>query len=59
MNEDSVMVHVGDGLSLAALFGYFAFALPMVAVLFTIIWTAMRIYESFLNIKKLRKEMKK
>lgn len=56
--SDSGMTHVGDGFSLIALFGYFFASLPAVALAFTIIWTAMRIYESYLNIKKLRKETK-
>lgn len=58
MLSDSAMTQVGDGLSLTILFGYFVAGLPMVAVLFTVIWTGMRIYESYLNIKKLRRDTK-
>lgn len=58
MNEESVMTHVGDAVSLTMLFGYLVSIMPTVALLFTIVWTGLRIYESYLNIKKLRKEGK-
>lgn len=41
-----VVVQIGDALSLTVLFGYFIAALPTLAVLFTVIWTGIRIYET-------------
>ena len=37
---------VGDALSITAVLGTLAGALPVVAALFTIVWTAIRIYET-------------
>lgn len=37
---------LGDAISLAAVLGSIAGYLPAIAALFTIIWTAIRIYES-------------
>lgn len=46
MNKDlEAMQHVGDGLSLSVLLGYFLGALPTMALLLTTIWTAIRIWE--------------
>lgn len=41
-----VVSHIGDAISLTVLFGYFIAALPTLAVLFTVIWTGIRIYET-------------
>jgi hypothetical protein len=47
MNDqiDAVMKNVGDLSSLTILVSYFFGALPVVATMLTIIWTALRIYE--------------
>ena len=37
--------YVGDVVSLSILIGYFASALPVVATLLTVVWTALRIYQ--------------
>lgn len=36
---------VGDAISLTTLIGYFVGALPVVSILFTVIYTGLRIYE--------------
>lgn len=41
-----VVAQVGDAVSLTVLVGYLLSALPTLAVLFTVIWTAIRIYET-------------
>lgn len=46
MNNESDMTHVGDTFSLTILIGYFLAGLPTVALLLTVIWTALRIYET-------------
>lgn len=38
--------HLGDAISITALLGSLAEMLPHVAALLTIVWTALRIYES-------------
>lgn len=38
--------HIGDGISLSVLFGYFFAGLPTIALVLTIIWTGIRIYET-------------
>lgn len=45
MTSENV-AHVGDGISLSVLFGYFFAGLPTVALVLTIAWTAIRIYET-------------
>ena len=37
---------VGDALSITAVLGTLAGALPAIAAIFTIVWTAIRIYET-------------
>jgi len=44
MNESSK--HIVDGLSLATVLGALTAWLPPIAALFTIIWTAIRIWET-------------
>lgn len=39
------LARVGDVLSIGVLIGYFVSALPVVATLLTVIWTAIRIYQ--------------
>lgn len=48
MSDEAVkiVVQVGDAISLTVLFGYFLSALPTLAVVFTVIWTGIRIYET-------------
>lgn len=46
MNEFLAYIKaVGDAISLSALIGYFVGALPVVSILFTVIYTGLRIYE--------------
>jgi hypothetical protein len=45
MMSDNFIVNVGDAISLTVLFGWLVSALPAVATLLTIVWTALRIYE--------------
>lgn len=45
MTSENV-AHIGDGFSLSILFGYFFAGLPTVALILTVIWTAIRIYET-------------
>lgn len=44
MNEHT-MQNLGDAFSLTVLFGYFFSSLPVVALVLTIVWTALRIWE--------------
>lgn len=44
MNE--TVGQVGDVFSLYVLFAYFLSALPTVALVLTVVWTAIRIYET-------------
>lgn len=46
MPANETAMHIGDVLSLGVLIGYFFAALPAVATLLTVIWTAIRIYET-------------
>lgn len=46
MNDSEIVTHFGDALSLTTLFGYFLAGLPTIALLLTVIWTALRIYET-------------
>lgn len=41
-----VVSQAGDAISLTVLFAYFVSALPTLALLFTVIWTGIRIYET-------------
>jgi len=43
MNE--YLAKLGDVLSVGVLIGYFVSALPIIATLLTVIWTALRIYQ--------------
>lgn len=45
INGIEVMKVGGDLLSLSTLIAYFTGALPVIATLLTIVWTALRIYE--------------
>ena len=45
-NLDEATKHVIDGLSLVTVLGTLVDILPAVAALFTIVWTAIRIYET-------------
>lgn len=45
-NIDEGVKHVVDGLSLVTVLGTLVDILPAVAAVFTIIWTAIRIYET-------------
>jgi hypothetical protein len=45
-NIDEATKHVIDGLSLVTVLGTLVDILPAVAALFTIVWTAIRIYET-------------
>lgn len=58
-NSESVMTSMGDVFSLSVLLGYFLAGLPTIALLLTISWTVIRIYESYLNVRKLRREERK
>ncbi len=46
MNEHEALKHVGDALSISVVVATIAAWLPAVAALFSIIWTAIRIYET-------------
>ena len=46
MNMDESVKHIVDGLSLVTVLGTLVDILPAVAAIFTIIWTAIRIYET-------------
>jgi hypothetical protein len=37
--------YIGDVISVSVLIGYFVSALPVVATLLTVVWTALRIYQ--------------
>jgi hypothetical protein len=56
MNMDEGVKHVVDGLSLVTVLGTLVDFLPAVAALFTIVWTAIRIYETDTIQKLLRKK---
>ena len=45
-NIDEGVKHVVDGLSLVTVLGTLVDMLPSIAALFTIVWTAIRIYET-------------
>lgn len=45
-NHDETAKHVVDALSFVTVIGTITSVLPAVAALFTIIWTAIRIYET-------------
>ena len=44
--HQDTMKHLVDGLSLATVVGTLVDLLPAIAAIFTIIWTAIRIYET-------------
>ncbi|HEY6020107.1 MAG TPA: hypothetical protein VIY48_09455 [Candidatus Paceibacterota bacterium] len=46
MNEQEYLKHVGDALSLSVVVATIAAWLHAVAALFSIVWTAIRIYET-------------
>jgi hypothetical protein len=48
MNQEHIetMKHVGDGVSVLVVAGALASVLPPIAAFFTIVWTAIRIYET-------------
>lgn len=46
MNEHDAIKHVGDALSISVVVATMATWLPAIAALFSIIWTAIRIYET-------------
>jgi len=46
MNPSETIKHVVDGLSIATVVGTLVEMLPSVAAIFTIVWTAIRIYET-------------
>lgn len=46
MPTNETAMQIGDVLSLGVLLGWFVAALPAVATLLTVIWTAIRIYET-------------
>jgi hypothetical protein len=56
MNMDEGVKHVVDGLSLVTVLGTLVDFLPAVAAVFTIVWTAIRIYETDTIQKLLRKK---
>lgn len=45
MMNETTMQNLGDTFSLTVLFGYFFSGLPAIALLLTVIWTALRIWE--------------
>ena len=45
-HAQDVIKHIIDGLSLATVLGTLTDTLPAIAALFSIIWTAIRIYET-------------
>ena len=53
---DEGVKHVVDGLSLVTVLGTLVDFLPAVAAVFTIVWTAIRIYETDTIQKLLRKK---
>ena len=46
INMDEAMKHIIDALSVATVLGTLVDMLPSVAAVFTIVWTAIRIYET-------------
>lgn len=46
MPTTETAMQIGDVLSMGVLIGYFFAALPAIATLLTVIWTAIRIYET-------------
>lgn len=54
-NQETIKIAV-DGLSLGTLIGTFLGWLPHVAAILSIVWVSLRIYESVLTIKKLKKD---
>jgi len=46
INMDDVSKHVVDALSIATVLGTLVDMLPSIAAIFTIVWTAIRIYET-------------
>lgn len=49
MNNDNMadtVNYIGDTISLTTLFGYFLGGLPTVALLLTVFWTAIRLWET-------------
>ena len=46
INMDEATKHIVDGLSLVTVLGTLVDILPAVAAVFTIVWTAIRIYET-------------
>jgi chromate transport protein ChrA len=45
-HTSEVVKHIVDGVSVVTVIGTLANVLPAIAALFTIIWTALRIYET-------------
>ena len=45
-NMDEGIKHIVDGLSVVTVLGTLVDVLPAIAALFTIVWTAIRIYET-------------
>jgi len=46
INMDDVSKHIVDALSVATVLGTLVDMLPSIAAVFTIVWTAIRIYET-------------
>lgn len=46
INMDDVSKHIIDALSIATVLGTLVDMLPSIAAIFTIVWTAIRIYET-------------
>lgn len=46
MPTNETVMHIGDVLSIGVLLGWLVAALPAIATLLTVIWTAIRIYET-------------
>lgn len=55
--QDKLGLHTLDagavGVMIATIFGY----LPNIAALLTVVWMALRVYEAYLNVLSLRKEL--
>lgn len=56
MNNNDPVVVTGDLTSIGIVIASLAGILPAIASLLTIIWVGLRIYETYLNIKKLRND---
>lgn len=52
MDPPETVKHIVDGLSIATVVGTLVEMLPSVAAIFTIVWTAIRIYET-ITVQKL------